>query len=60
MDLSFLKGKRSYIVAALTIVYAASGYLTGNIDFNTAVLTILGGSGLAALRASNPKPGSVQ
>jgi hypothetical protein len=46
-----LAGKKTYIVAAATILYAALGYYTGNLDFNQAVNVALNAAGLAALRA---------
>jgi hypothetical protein len=46
-----LAGKKTYIVAAATILYAALGYYTGNLDFNQAVNAALNAAGLAALRA---------
>ena len=49
--LEALAGKKTYIVAAATILYAALGYYTGNLDLNQALNAALNGAGLAALRA---------
>ena len=46
-----LAGKKTYIVAGATILYAALGYYTGNLDFNQALNAALNAAGLAALRA---------
>lgn len=45
-----LNGYKTYAVAALTVVFGVSGFLTGHLDANTAIGFILGGSGLGALR----------
>lgn len=49
--IEFLKGKKSYIVAVVAIIWAVVGLLLNLIEYQTAVDIILGASGLAALRA---------
>ena len=58
--LQSISGKKTYIMAGLTILYAGAGYWTGNLDFNTAVQMILGAGGLSALRAGVTKSGPTQ
>lgn len=48
--LDFWSGYKTYLVAALTVVYAVSGFLTGNLDTDTAVQLFVTGAGLATLR----------
>ncbi len=48
---NFLKGRKTYVVAALMIVYAAIGMVLGQIDQDSAVRLILEALGLSALRA---------
>lgn len=45
-----LKGYKSYIVAIAGIIFAITGLITGSLDQDTAVQTILGSLGLAGLR----------
>ena len=45
-----LDGKKTYILAGVTILYAIFAFLTGNIDGNNAVELIMGALGGAALR----------
>ncbi len=45
-----LNGYKSYILAALGVIYAISGFFTGHIDANTAFEIVGGSLGLAALR----------
>lgn len=45
-----LAGKKTYIVAFLTIAYAIGGYLTGTVPVTDVVELLLGGGGLASLR----------
>lgn len=47
-----LKGKKTYIVGALTILGAVAGYLVGDIDLATAVQT-----GVTALLAMTVRDG---
>lgn len=53
----FLKfsGKKSYLVAAATAVYAIAGAVAGIIDWKHALELILGAAGLGALRAGISK-----
>lgn len=47
--LTFLKGKKTYIVAALGLIYAAIGYYLGNLDASQAMQFVqisLTGAGL--------------
>jgi hypothetical protein len=46
-----LEGKKAYIIGAATAVYGLLGFFLGHLDVNQAAEFILGGSGLAALRA---------
>lgn len=48
--LNFLKGKKTYFVAALTIIYAATALVLGKIDGNTAVELVSGALAFAAIR----------
>lgn len=50
--LSKLNGYKTYAIAVLTLVYAISGYLLGNIDTETAVQLVIAALGLSALRHS--------
>jgi len=45
-----LKGKKSYLVAAVAVVYAVSALLYGAIDAETAMQIVINGLGLATLR----------
>lgn len=51
-----LKGKKTYIVAVLTVIYAITGLATGQISFVMAVTLILPfAGGLSTLRAAIAK-----
>lgn len=50
-----LSGKKTYIIAVLTILYAIFGYWQGHMEFDDAMQMILGGAGLGALRAGVTK-----
>lgn len=50
-----LQGKKSYIVAAATVLYGVLGLVLGHLTPDQAMQLILGGSGLAALRAGIAK-----
>lgn len=50
-----LEGMKTYLVAGLTIAYGGWQIYQGNM--NEGILTILGGSGLGALRAGVSKSG---
>ena len=45
-----LKGKKSYVVASLTILFGVLGWLLGAIEPEMAIQTILGGLAIAGLR----------
>lgn len=45
-----LQGKKTYIIAVLTVIYAILGVILGKFDINTAIGLVLGAGGLAALR----------
>lgn len=45
-----LNGRKSYIVAALGVLFAAWSYWHGTMDFNSAASLVLGSAGLGALR----------
>ena len=42
-------GKKTYIVSALVVVYAVSGMLLGNMDFEQAMTLIAGAFGLSTV-----------
>lgn len=47
--LQSLQGYKTYIICAIALIYAASGFFTGNLDANNAIqiaLTALGAAGL--------------
>ena len=48
--LNALKGKKSYLVAAALIIYAAAAVYLGKMDYQTAITLVLNGLGLGALR----------
>ena len=54
--MAFLKGRKTYLVAAALIAYEVLGYLLGKTP-GIDVKTILEGLGLAALRAGVAKSG---
>jgi hypothetical protein len=35
--MNFLKGKKTYILVALGVIYALSGYFTGHFDLKSAI-----------------------
>ena len=45
-----LTGKKTYIVAAATVLYAAVGYFLGYVDTTTAIQLLSTGLGMAGLR----------
>ena len=45
-----LKGKKTYIVAALFVVYAGVGFFIGELDSTEVTRLVLEGGGFAALR----------
>lgn len=47
--MNFINGNKTYIICAVALMYAASGFFTGNLDANAAIqvaLTALGAAGL--------------
>ena len=48
--IEFLKGKKTYIVAATMIIYAASAAVLGEMSWQQAILYIFNGLGLGTLR----------
>jgi hypothetical protein len=52
IKMELLKGKRTYIIAILTIIYAVTGWITGYLAPDLAIPIILGALGLSALRAA--------
>lgn len=53
--LSFLDGKKSYLVAIALVVYALTGIYTGQMTSDQAIQVILNGLGLGALRSAISK-----
>lgn len=43
-------GKKTYLVAIATILYAVTGLFTGNMDSQTAIQMVLAALGMSALR----------
>ena len=48
--MSFLTGKKTYIVAVCAILYAIFGYVSGNLDANTGVQGVLAALAVCGLR----------
>jgi hypothetical protein len=48
--MSFLKGKKTFLISGLTVLFAVAGALTHQFDWNHAAQLILGAGGLAGLR----------
>lgn len=48
--MEFLKGKKTYIISILAVVYAVSGYILGYIELQNAIQLIIGSLGISALR----------
>lgn len=48
--MAWINGKKTYIVAACIVVYAVTGFITGNLDLNAAFMVVANGLGLATLR----------
>ena len=53
--LTFLQGKKTYILTALGLIYALSGYLTGNLDAQTALALVYSSGVISTLRAAISK-----
>ena len=50
-----LDNKKTYLISAAIIAYALIGFFLGKIDMNTAIMEILAGLGLGAVRHSISK-----
>lgn len=48
--IKFLKGKKTYLVAIATIIFAITGYYTKSLSADNAITIILGALGLSGLR----------
>ena len=48
--INWLKGKKTYFLAALAVIYAIAGFYTGHLDSTTAISTIWAALGAAGLR----------
>ena len=48
--LQFLQGKKTYIVAGATILYAVVGMWSGSLDQNSGMAMIFGALGFGAVR----------
>ena len=55
--MNILSGYKTYIVALATLVYAGVSVWNGTMNYQTAILTVLGGLGLGALRHGVAKGG---
>lgn len=53
--IAFLLGKKTYIVAGVTILYAVTQHWTGVLTFDQMIQMILAALGLSALRAGVAK-----
>lgn len=49
---AFLSGKKTYIIAGLTLIYAVIGVVLGQFDTNAAIQLVLASGAIAALRAA--------
>lgn len=54
--MSSVDGYKTYIIAACTLLYALMGFITGNLDANTAIQLVLGSGAIATLRHAISKP----
>ena len=54
----YFKGKKTYLIAFALVVYAISGVVAGQINPNEAILVVLNGLGLGAVRAGVEKSGA--
>lgn len=50
LKLNFLQGKKTYIVAVATVVFAVAGVIVGQLSIKEAIELVLGGGALASLR----------
>ena len=50
MENGFFSGKKTYLVAGATVLFALLGLFTGNMDFNQVVTMILAALGASTLR----------
>ncbi len=53
--MNILNGKKSYLIAIATIVYAVAGVLLGNMSMDEAIKLVLASGALASLRHSVEK-----
>ena len=60
MDLSQLKGYKTYIMIVATICYALGGAVAGFVDYSVAIGLILGVLGLGGLRDAITNPIKVE
>ncbi len=56
--ISSIQGYKTYILAALGVLYALSGFFTGNLDANTALSLGWAALGMAAIRHGVSTTGS--
>ena len=50
MNFEFLEGKKTYLIAVATLMYALGGWVAGYLDFNQVIPLVLGALGLSGLR----------
>ncbi len=48
--MTMFTGKKTYLVALATILYALTGVITGHMDSQTAIQMVLAALGMSALR----------
>ena len=53
--ITFLSGKKSYILAVLGVIYAVSGYILGNLDSKSALEIVWASLSVSALRSGISK-----
>lgn len=52
--MSWINGRKTYIIAGLTIAFALASWWGGTMSYDQAVALALGGAGLGALRNALP------
>jgi len=55
MTSGFLSGYKTYVVAGVMVLYGAAMYAVGDMTLQEAIMFVLNGGGLAALRAGIAK-----
>lgn len=50
--MTFLEGKKTYILTILGVIYVLSAYFTGHMDLNSAIQTLELSLGLSTVKAS--------